>query len=145
MERFSGFLLMLVLCALAVISYRSKHIIVSFICFFLFVGLCIYDILHQKKQKQQVLLTVALLAVFIYLHVLLQKELGQVQQVVVLQEQSEEMWYCPFQEQYLVMQVAQFQAVLARCKRKAIEINYEVYYAYSHRCYISSCRTNYFE
>jgi uncharacterized protein YqgC (DUF456 family) len=79
MERFSGFLLMLVLCALAVISYRSKHIIVSFICFFLFVGLCIYGILHQKKQKQQVLLTVALLAVFIYLHVLLQKELGQVQ------------------------------------------------------------------
>ncbi|MFM1599037.1 hypothetical protein AB6P16_09525 [Streptococcus mutans] len=46
MERFSGLLLMLVLCALAVISYRSKHIIVSFICFFLFVGLCIYGILH---------------------------------------------------------------------------------------------------
>ncbi|CAM2867396.1 hypothetical protein STMU103694_07595 [Streptococcus mutans] len=46
MERFSGLILMLVLCTLAVISYRSKHIIVSFICLFLFLGICIYSILY---------------------------------------------------------------------------------------------------
>ena len=50
MERFSGFLLMLVLCALAVISYRSKHIIVSFICFFL-LSAFVFTAFYIRKSK----------------------------------------------------------------------------------------------
>ncbi len=46
MEKFPGISLMLILCVLAVISYYSKNIIVSFISFLLFLGVCTYVIFN---------------------------------------------------------------------------------------------------
>lgn len=39
-------LVLLVLCALALISYRSKNIIISFICIFVLLALFAYYLLH---------------------------------------------------------------------------------------------------